>query len=35
MKKMRFSEKQSSITIVEPESGVYDVMVLVIEEKFF
>ena len=33
MKKMRFSEKQSSITIVEPESGVYDVMVLVNEEK--
>ena len=33
MKKMRFSEKQSSITIVEPERGVYDVMVLVNEEK--
>ena len=33
MKKMRFSEKQSSITIVEPEIGVYDVMVLVNEEK--
>ena len=33
MKKMRLSEKQSSITIVEPESGVYDVMVLVNEEK--
>ena len=33
VKIMRFSEKQSSITIVEPESGVYDVMVLVNEEK--
>ena len=33
MKKMRFSEKQSPIIIVEPESGVYDVMVLVNEEK--
>lgn len=33
MKKMRFSEKQDPITIFEPESGVYDVVVLINEEK--
>ena len=33
MKKMRFSERQDAITIIEPENGVYDVMVLVNEEK--
>lgn len=33
MKKMRFSEKQNAVTIVEPESGVYDVVVLASEEK--
>lgn len=33
MKKMRFDKKQNAITIVEPESGVYDVMVLANEEK--
>ena len=33
MKKMRFSERQDAITIIEPENGVYDVVVLVNEEK--
>lgn len=33
MKKMRFSERQYAITIIEPENGVYDVVVLVNEEK--
>ena len=33
MKKMRFSERQDAITIIEPENSVYDVVVLVNEEK--
>ena len=33
MKKMRFRERQDAITIIEPENGVYDVVVLVNEEK--
>ena len=33
MKKMRFSERQDAITIVEPEDGVYDVVVLVNEQR--
>ena len=33
MKKMRFSERQDAITIIEPENGVCDVVVLVNEEK--
>ena len=33
MKKMRFSERQDAITIVDPEDGVYDVVVLVNEQR--
>lgn len=33
MKKMRFSERQDAITIIEPENGVYDVVVLVNEQR--
>ena len=33
MQKMRFSSKQKPIMIMEPESGVYDVLILANEEK--